>query len=234
MALLKKAGWSVHIASMTAGDCGSATLGPREIVAIRRKEAARAARVLDAQYHCLECQDVFIMYDKPTLLKVIELLRKVRPAIVFAPSPQDYFADHEITSQLVRTACFACGIPNISLPGVEPFDVVPHLYYADPTGLVDIFGCEIVPSIYVDISGVIEMKENMLCCHDSQRDWLLKHHGMDQYIEQMKSYASKRGLQCGVQYAEGFRQHLGQGYPQNNVLKEELPQFIKDRVSHVR
>jgi LmbE family N-acetylglucosaminyl deacetylase len=228
MALLKKAGWTIHIASMTAGDAGSATLGAAEISAIRRKEGAAAAKILDGQYHCLECEDVFIMYDKPTLLKVIELLRKVKPAIVFAPSPQDYFADHEITAQLVRTACFSCGIPNIKTD-TGPYDVVPHLYYADPTGLVDIFGSEIVPNIYVDVTSVIRIREQMLACHKSQRDWLLAHHGMDKYIEMMKEYAAKRGTQCGVKYAEGFRQHLGQGYPQDNKLKTEIAAFIKDR-----
>jgi LmbE family N-acetylglucosaminyl deacetylase len=228
LSLLKKAGWSIHIASMTAGDCGSATLSPDEISTVRRKEGANAVNVLDGEYHCLECKDVFIMYDKPTLLKVIELLRRVRPAIVFAPSPQDYFADHEVTSQLVRTACFSCGIPNISTPGIEPYDVVPHLYYADPTGLVDIYGNEIMPSLYVDVTSVMETREKMLCCHKSQRDWLLVHHGMDQYIESMKAYAAKRGSQCGVSYAEGFRQHLGQGYPQSNRLKTELSEFVKD------
>jgi LmbE family N-acetylglucosaminyl deacetylase len=229
MALLKKTGWDIQIASMTAGDCGSATLSPDEISTVRRKEGADAAAVLEGQYHCLECRDAFIMYDKPTLMKVIELLRRVRPAVVFAPSPQDYFADHEITSQLVRTACFCCGIPNIVTPGVGPYKSVPHLYYADPTGLVDIFGTEILPSIYVDISSVIQTKEKMLFCHRSQRDWLLAHHGMDQYIESMKAYAAQRGAQCGVRYAEGLRQHLGQGYPQDNILKTELAGFIKDR-----
>ncbi len=229
MALLKKAGWMIHIASMTAGDAGSATLSAAEISAIRRKEGANAAKVLDAQYHCLECEDVFIMYDKPTLLKVIELLRKVKPAIVFAPSPQDYFADHEITAQLVRTACFSCGIPNIKTD-TKPYDYVPYLYYADPTGLVDIFGTEIVPRIYVDVTSVIQIREQMLACHKSQRDWLLAHHGMDKYIEMMKEYAAKRGSQCGVKYAEGFRQHLGQGYRQDNILKAEIAAFIKDRI----
>ncbi|OHB56850.1 MAG: hypothetical protein A2Y12_04415 [Planctomycetes bacterium GWF2_42_9] len=227
MALLKKAGWTIHIASMTPGDAGSATLNAAEISAVRRIEGANAAKILDAQYHCLECEDVFIMYDKPTLLKVIKLLREVKPTIVFAPSPQDYFIDHEITSQLARTACFSCGIPNIIIPGTKPYAYVPHLYYADPTGLVDIFGSEIVPGMYVDITSVIETKQKMLCCHKSQRDWLLVHHGMDKYVETMKEYAAKRGAQCGFEYAECFRQHLGQGYPQNNKLKEEIAAFVK-------
>ena len=40
LALLKRAGWDVHMASMTAGDLGSATRSRAEISRIRRKEAA--------------------------------------------------------------------------------------------------------------------------------------------------------------------------------------------------
>ena len=32
----------------------------------------------------------------------------------------------------------------------------------------------------------------------------------------------QRGGPIGVKYAEGFRQHLGHGYPQDNLLVAEL------------
>jgi len=43
--LAREHGWQVHIASMTAGDCGSAELPPERIAAVRREEGARAAPV---------------------------------------------------------------------------------------------------------------------------------------------------------------------------------------------
>ena len=55
--------------------------------------------MLDGNYHCLESDDIFILYDRPTLLKAIELVRKVRPAIVFTTSPSDYMVDHEMASR---------------------------------------------------------------------------------------------------------------------------------------
>jgi LmbE family N-acetylglucosaminyl deacetylase len=101
LALLRQQGWAIHIATLTAGDCGSEHLGPEEISRIRRGEAAQAAAVLDGTYHCLECLDGFIAYDRPTLLKVIGLVRAVRPAVVFTHSPQDYLIDHEVTSGIM-------------------------------------------------------------------------------------------------------------------------------------
>ena len=58
--------------------------------------------------------------------------------------------------------------------------------------------------------------------HASQREWLLKHHGMDQYLKAMRDWSAHRGQACGVACAEGFRQHLGHSYPQDNVLEKLL------------
>ena len=229
LALLKKKGWQVHIATMTPGDCGSATHTRAEISAIRKQEAANAATLLDGQCHCLECEDVFIIYDKPTLLKVIEVIRKVRPTVVITHSPQDYFIDHENTSHLVRTACFSCGIPNVDTPGTAAYGFTPYLYYADAMEGKDIFGNPITPSVYVDITTTMDIKEKMLCCHESQRDWLMAHHGMDEYTASLKRHAEHRGRDIQVKYAEAFRQHLGHGYPQDNLLKQELRPYITEK-----
>jgi hypothetical protein len=66
----------------------------------------------------------------------------------------------------------------------------------------------------------------MLTHHESQRNWLLTHHKMDEYILAMKQFARERGLETGVEYAEGFRQHLGHGFPQSNILKEILGNLV--------
>jgi LmbE family N-acetylglucosaminyl deacetylase len=222
LALLHEKGWEVHIGTMTPGDCGSAEYNREEISRIRRAEAAKSARILDGAYHCLECDDVFIMYDRETLLKAIGLLREVVPAIVFAPSPSDYMIDHEMTSRIAQTACFASGMPNVETEGVEPFEPVPYLYYVDPVEGTDKLGSPIKPGILVDISSVMDTKEEMLCCHESQRNWLMTHHGMDEYVLSMKRFAEQRGREINCSYAEGFRQHLGHGYPHDNILKSIL------------
>lgn len=226
LALLKKQGWEIHIATTAKGDCGSATQSREEITKIRRQESINSAAILDGKYHCAELDDVFVMYDKPSLTNVIKVIRQVQPTVVIAPSPQDYFIDHENTSHLIRTACFACGIPNVETEGVEAYGFTPYLYYADALEGKDIFGKSVEPTIFVDVSSVIDIKEKMLCCHKSQRDWLMAHHGMDEYVESLKRQGRMRGEQIGVEYAEGFRQHLGHGYPQDNILKKELKDLV--------
>jgi hypothetical protein len=66
------------------------------------------------------------------------------------------------------------------------------------------------------------MKEQMLLCHESQLGWLRAHHGVQEYVESMRALSSMRGAMVSVQFAEGFRQHLGHAYPQDNILEQEL------------
>jgi LmbE family N-acetylglucosaminyl deacetylase len=214
----------VHIATMTPGDCGSAEYPPAEISHMRRDEAARAAALIDAQYHCLEERDLLIFYSEATMEKVTRLLRMVQPNIVLTHSPSDYMLDHEVTSTLTRAACFAAPIPNF-LPACDlgdPLPHIPHLYYCDPIEGKDPLGNAVVPAFHVDISRVIDSKTAMLACHASQRSWLLKHHGMDQYTQAMREFSAHCGRAAGVAFAEGFRQHLGHSYPQDNVLGKLL------------
>lgn len=229
LALLRERGWQVHIATFTPGDCGTIEYSREEISRIRKSEAAKAVSLLDGEYHCLECDDAFITYDRPTLVKAIALIRKVRPKIVFTLSPSDYMVDHEMSSKLTQSACFCCGIVNIDTPGAEPFEPIPHLYYTDPVEGKDKFGAEIPPGTIVDTSSVIDIKARMLACHESQRNWLLAHHGIDEYTDQMKKLGRKRGAAIGVEFAEGFRQHLGHAYPQDNLLKAELGDLVHTR-----
>jgi len=134
--------------------------------------------------------------------------------------------DHEMASRIAQTACFCCGVVNIETAGVKPFEPIPYLYYADPVEGKDKLGTEVKPSMYVDVTATIDIKEKMLCCHESQRNWLLKHHGVDDYVISMKKLAERRGREIGCGFAEGFRQHLGHAYPQDNILKSELGDLV--------
>ncbi|HZU37945.1 MAG TPA: PIG-L family deacetylase [Gemmataceae bacterium] len=222
--LARERGWQVHIATMTAGDCGSAELPPEQISRLRRAEGAAAAALVGGQYHCLEERDLLVTYQERTLERATRLLRQTRPRIVLTHSPADYMLDHEMTAAVARAAGFAAPIPNFLRDQGQPppLDAIPHLYYCDPIEGKDALGRPIVPGFAIDISSVVDGKTEMLARHASQREWLLRHHGIDQYLQAMQHWASRRGQQCGVAYAEGFRQHLGHGYPQTNLLGELL------------
>ena len=162
-------------------------------------------------------------FGERPLEKVCRLLNAVRPRVVITHSPEDYHLDHEQTSHIVRAAAFAAPIPNfLHRPGHAephpPLDRIPHLYYCDPLEGVDAFGTAIAPAFRVDVSAVIEDKARMLACHESQRAWLRKHHGVDNLVDSMKDWGKAQGKTAGVAYAEGFRQHLGHSYPHDNLV----------------
>lgn len=218
--LAREKNCQIHIASMTAGDCGSTQYSPEEISRIRKQEGADAAALIGARFHCLEEHDLLVFYNERALEKVTRLLRQMRPRLVITHSPSDYMPDHEMTSYIVRAAAFAAPAPNfLQDRGHGPaLERIPYLYYADAVEGKDPLGREIPASFCIDISNVIETKAQMLACHASQRDWLRKHHGMDHYLNAMRDWSAQRGKTCGVAFAEGYRQHLGHSYPQDNLL----------------
>lgn len=225
LSLLKKAGWAIHIATHATGDKGTGDHPREEIISMRNKEAHKAASLLEAEYHCLGMDDIYIFYNKTAINQTTALIRRIRPSLVITASPQDYMVDHETTSRLVLTASFAAGIRNMEVEE-DSMNGVPYLYYCDPMEGKDILGNPVRPSVYVDITGEIQLKVDLLACHESQRNWLMKHHGVDEYIQFMKRVARKRGSEINTEYAEGFRQHLGHGFPQENLLKEILGPLV--------
>jgi LmbE family N-acetylglucosaminyl deacetylase len=220
---LARAGWEIHIATVAAGDCGTTSLSREEITAVRHSEGIAAAAKIGATYHCLNEPDVHVVFDKPTIAKAIDLFRLVAPSLVFAHPRHDYMLDHEQAHLLARAAAFSYPIPNASALPRTDGAAVPWLYYCSPVENRDPYTLELTrPTTYVDISQVIATKTEMLACHASQRDWLRAHHGVDEYIETMKRHAAERGGEIEMPYAEGFTQHRGHPFPQNDLLTELL------------
>jgi hypothetical protein len=81
----------------------------------------------------------------------------------------------------------------------------------------------------VDVSRVFETKQRMLACHASQRDWLFRQHGIDEYMESQAKWGAHRGAEIGVDKAEAFRQYKGHPYPQDNLIPRLLGQDGRGR-----
>ncbi len=216
---LAETGWEVHIATATPGDCGTTCETPWAISHRRTEEARQAAALIGATYHCLGERDGFIVYDQPTLRKCIDLFRDIAPTLVFTLALRDYMVDHEMASLLARSSSFVFAVPNISVWPMKQGSRVPHLYYCDPLDGVDPLGNPVTPTTLIDITAQLEKKAAMLACHASQREWLRAHHGIDEYLDAMRRFAAVRGKLLGVAAAEGFVQHLGHGYPHDDLLR---------------
>ena len=107
--------------------------------------------------------------------------------------------DHMEVSKVVFDASFAATIPHYEGEpglGIQP-SVVP-IYYMDTLA-----GVGSLPTEYVDISDVIDVKIEMNNRHESQIKWLYEHDGID-FLDFVRTVSKFRGLQCGKAYAEGF------------------------------
>jgi LmbE family N-acetylglucosaminyl deacetylase len=218
-------GHHITMVTLAPGDCGTAEMGPEEIAAVRRQEAARAAAVIGAEYFCAEFRDVAIFSDDPSRRRVVEVLRKTRPDLIITAPPVDYMCDHEATSELVRDAVFAAPIPNYDTRDphpAAPLAAMPHLYFTDPNSGRDREFNVVIPDFLVDIKDVFEKKREALSQHESQRNWLRKHHGVDEYLMMMERGARERGALGGLELAEGFRRYKGHPYPETPLLEELL------------
>jgi LmbE family N-acetylglucosaminyl deacetylase len=221
---------AIHIATMTAGDCGSAIFPAAKIARIRREEAERAAALIGARYACLEEKDILVFYDGRTLRKVMELVRRVNPMLVLTHSPTDYMVDHETTSRLCQSVCFAASAPNFRTGArrpAKPLRGIPHLYYAQPFGNRDILGGEIRPSLCVNITSTLERKEQMLARHESQQAWLKAQQSIPKPADPLRQMAARAGELSGFSWAEAYRQHLGQGFPQDDLLSAVLGDLVR-------
>jgi N-acetylglucosamine malate deacetylase 1 len=223
--LLKQKGCQVSLATMTPGDCGSAELSAEEIANVRRTEAQKSAELLGADYTCLEFRDLNIVVDNESRRRVTELIRRVRPDLVMTAPPVDYMSDHEMTSRLVRDACFNASCPNYVTHQWDPSpptSQIPHLYYVDAIQGIDYYGHPLPTDFIVDVSSTFELKLQMLACHESQRDWLRRQHGLDEYLDGCRRWSAARGKEINSQYGEAFTQHRGHPYPHDNLLLELL------------
>ena len=202
LALYAGAGHEVVACHATTGDMGSFVHGREEISKLRLAEAEDAARSIGVEHVTLGLSDGEVNASDPAQKRlVVELVREASPDVILTHDPADYMGDHNEISKLVFECSFYATFPNL-VTDRPRHDRVTPIYYMDTVA-----GLGFVPTEYVDITPVIETKAAMLAAHRTQLEWLRDHDGVD-ILDEMRTAARYRGQQCGVRYAEGFRQCL--------------------------
>ncbi len=136
-------GYKVAVVDLTQGE-----LGTRGNVETRKKEASEASKILGiVDRQNLKMEDCFFHCSESNKKKVISMIRKYQPKLVFANSIKDRHPDHAKASNLVSEACFLSGLPKVKteLNGVSqnawrPKAVYHYIqdYYIEPDFIVDI------------------------------------------------------------------------------------------------
>lgn len=157
LAKLARAGRRIGIVHLTRGEAG--TRGDAET---RRREAETAAEILGASVlEFLDCGDGAFRQGTVEEDALIELLRRLRPELVFAPTPADRHPDHGRAHRLVLDAAFYAGLRNRA-PGLGGAPHRPGALFSYPQH------DPIEPAFVVDVTDAWETKMRALDAYASQ------------------------------------------------------------------
>ncbi len=196
-------GDKVFMCHVANGNLGHAVIEPKELRALRMKEAENAAKIIGAESINIDVGDMHVEASaRETINRMIEVVRYAKPDLIITHNPDDYMRDHVQTSQLAFHASFGSSVPHIQTATQAYGEIVP-IFYMDTLA-----GINFVPTEYVDVTQTIDKKLEALACHESQIKWMLDHDKID-FIDFVRTCSKYRGLQCGVPFAEGFRQYAG-------------------------
>ena len=197
LAKYAKNGHHVTMAVLTNGNMGHPDIEPVEMARIRKGEFESAAALIGAETIWMDIDDEMSVNDLDTRLKMVDVIRQAAPDVILTHSEADYHVDHRNTSLLISDAAPLACVHNIkrALPQI---DKQPLIYHFDTLGAVGF-----LPTEYVDVTDVIEIKKAMYRCHESQDEWMRIATGFD-ISEVIETVAKVRGYGAGVKYAEGF------------------------------
>jgi len=153
----------------TNGDAGHHILSGKKLADIRAEEARNACAVAGIECEIMDNHDGYLEATIENREKMIRIIRKFRPDIIFTHRLYDYHPDHRHTAMLVQDASFLVRVPNIC-PDVPALDYSPIvMFIKDGFKKPNAFE----PDIVVGIDDVIETKVKMIHCHKSQMyEWL--------------------------------------------------------------
>jgi len=195
-----KRGDKVTVCHVANGNMGHEIIPPDELREMRIEEARKAGSLAGIEVVTMDIGDLLPNgCDISQRDKIAELIIKVQPDFIITHSPNDYMPDHVAVSKLVFDASFVASVPQYN--NGDKSAVTP-LFYMD-----NLAGVNFLPTEYVDITDEIDLKIEMLECHESQLKWMRDHDGID-FAEFVRSCSRLRGIQCNAGYAEGFTQEL--------------------------
>jgi len=182
-------------------DLTLAELSSNGDVQTRLKEAEQARNLLGAVERIqLELGDRNLFVGNDLIRPLVQLIRRLKPKVIFAPYWHDRHPDHEHCSRLVREAVFSAGIRKYASETGAAHKVESVFYY-----FINDF---VEPDFCIDVSGVYEQKMEALKCYESQfvpADGTVTTPLNTGYFEQIRSREYLFGRKINARFAEGFK-----------------------------
>jgi bacillithiol biosynthesis deacetylase BshB1 len=214
----KARGKKTGIVDLTKGE-----LGTRGTAETRKTEAVNAARILGVEVRLnLEMADGFFQNDKANQLKIIEVLRKYQPEIVFCNAPDDRHPDHGRSSALVMDAAFLSGLLKIETfnEGVLQAPWRPKYVFQY---IQDRY---LQPAFVIDVTDVFEKKLESIQAyatqfHNPSVSGPQTYISTPDFLESVIYRSKMMGKMIGVKHGEGFLSEKMIGFDSLDVLIKE-------------
>jgi bacillithiol biosynthesis deacetylase BshB1 len=191
-----EAGHRVGLLDLTAGEAGT-----RGNAALRRREAAKAGRVMGLAYReNLLLPDAGLEDRREDKLKIAQKIRDMRPKTVILPYWEGRHPDHYTAGKIGYEACFYAGLARLPLKGAphRPHKIIYATLYVP----------SVRPTFVVDITNQFEKKVKAILAYRSQfsdrQDMQNLFPARDDLRERVASLARHFGLMIGVRYGEPF------------------------------
>lgn len=193
-----------HVANglrATICDLTEAELSSNGTVTRRREEAKRAADILGVDRINLRYPDRGFHVTDKFIRPLVQVIRRLKPDVVFAPYWEDRHPDHVTCSRLVTEAVFNAKIQKYHIDSNDDAHTVKHIYYyfINNTGIA---------SFVVPVSHVYFQKQEALKAYKSQfvatENTVATPLNATNYLQMIEGRDRLWGQQIGCQYGEGF------------------------------
>lgn len=200
----RAAGHCVLMLSMTDGSAGHHLMRGKALAQRRAREAAKAAAVLDAEYHIMPFTDGELTPSVENRNELIRSMRPFAPDLVFTHPMIDYHPDHRYTCQLVMDTSYMLNVPAVA-PEVKVPMKHPAYFFAVTQNTDN--------AVAFSIDEVWERKVAAWNCHESQMyEWLPWIDGYSQEVPEDKTQRSvwleERRAPRHIRVADTFRDQL--------------------------
>ena len=170
------------------------TSGPK--YRMMQEEARKAHEVLgvsESFFLNLPVSELADMKKIEVNKKLNEIVKKVKPEIIFTPFIEDMHLDHRMVTEAVLVA--ARPINQCSIKRLYMYETLSETGWNVPYG-----NKNFTPNVWIDISNTIDIKIKAMRCYQSQM--MRSPHPRSE--EGIRALAAYRGLTIGVNYAESF------------------------------
>lgn len=163
-------GHKVKFVSVTDGSAGHHHLAPAELAAIRYQETQNVARLAGlTEYQVMPNPDGYLENTLENRCAITRIIREFQPDLVITHRLCDYHPDHRITAQLVLDTSFLLRVPHFCpdapVPAKNPVFAYAYDQFTDPRPFR--------ADAFLDITGDIDRKYQLMDCHKSQfYEWL--------------------------------------------------------------